>query len=159
MRLGPPCLSSRKQTAWGPFESECPHERVASGRTSGNVGALGQLEAVLGGNGTGRDLALSFEALLDFARPRPGFPLPASSRVLEKEDHGIQCPFRDLLHRRKAARLSSQRACLYSCEYTLPKPCCLTDLGGGMIRINPVTRWIGRQGTPSELSRVCIGLA
>lgn len=49
VRLGPPCLSSRKQLAWGPFESECPHERVASGRTSGNLGALGQLEAVLGG--------------------------------------------------------------------------------------------------------------
>lgn len=49
VRLGPPCLSSRKQLAWGPFESKCPHERVASGRTSGNSGALGQLVAVLEG--------------------------------------------------------------------------------------------------------------
>lgn len=70
----------------------------------GTRGALGQLVAVLGGNGAGRDLALSFEALLDFAKPRSGFPLPASSRVLEKEAHGIQWyPIRDLLHRRKAA--------------------------------------------------------
>lgn len=58
----------------------------------------------MGGNGAGKDLALSFEALLDFAKPRSGFPLPASSRVLEKEAHGIQWyPIRDLLRRRKAA--------------------------------------------------------
>lgn len=41
------------------------------------------------GNGAGRELALGFEPLLDFAKPRPGFLLPASSRVLEKEAHGI----------------------------------------------------------------------
>lgn len=52
---------------------------------------LGQLEAVWE-NEAGRDLALGLEPLKGFAKPRPGFPLPVSSRVLEKRAHGIQCP-------------------------------------------------------------------
>lgn len=51
---------------------------------------MGTIGGCFGGNGAGRDLALGFEPLLGFAKPRPGFSLPASSGVLEKGAHGIQ---------------------------------------------------------------------
>lgn len=137
MRRGPPCLSSRKQPAWGPFESECPHERVASGRTSGNLGATGTIGGCLGG----MKLAGTWHSAL-----RPCKALPSLGLV----SHCLSAP--GCWRKRPVESSSLLQSPLYSgkaacslfvsCEYTLPRLCCLADWGAGMLRTSLATRWL-----------------
>lgn len=63
MRLGPPCpvvAGSNQDTS--PFQSECPCERMAAGRSSGDFGAAGTISCCLGSE-VGRALPLGTEPL------------------------------------------------------------------------------------------------